>query len=152
MAQTREHPGDPAVDRKADADRGADQNGPRGGRRGWRRFRLRSSRPLGELGFDAVAFLSHRGGGKHRYCGTAQPSAAACGAPPPAAAAVSPRRWIALLPSKARGWWSPGRRSPAKYGSGIPCGLPASTRRCASAACMPRIKRLSRRTPDSALR
>lgn len=53
---------------------------------------------------------------------------------------------------KGRGWWSPGRRSPAKYGSGIPCGLPASTRRCASAVCMPRIKRLSRRKPGSVLR
>lgn len=44
---------------------------------------------LGELGFDAVAFFP-TAAAENRYCGTAQPSAAACGAPPPAAAAVSP--------------------------------------------------------------
>ncbi len=57
MAQTREHPGDPAVDRKADADRGADQNGPRGGRPRVAEVQAEVEQTLGELGFDAVAFF-----------------------------------------------------------------------------------------------
>lgn len=106
---------------------------------------------LGELGFDAVAFFPTAAAENIGIAELRSHLLQLAERPRPQQQRFA-WRWIALLPSKARGWWSPGRRSPAKYGSGIPYGLPASTRRCASAACMPRIKRLSRRTPDSALR
>ncbi len=118
---------------------------------GWRRFRQRSSRPWASWALTpSLSFPPRR-----RKTSVLRNCAAICCSLRSAPARSSSGfawRWTALLPSKARGWWSPGRRSPAKYGSGIPYGLPASTRRCASAACMLRIKRLSRRTPGSALR
>lgn len=106
---------------------------------------------LGELGFDAVAFFP-TAAAENIGIAELRSHLLQLAERPARSSSGFAWRWTALLPSKARGWWSPGRRSPAKYGSGIPCGLPASTRRCASAACMPRIKRLSRRTPGSALR
>jgi selenocysteine-specific elongation factor len=106
---------------------------------------------LRELGFDAAAFFP-TAAVENLGIAELRSHLLQLAERPIRSSGVFAWRWIALSPSKGRGWWSPGRRSPAKYGSGIPCGLPASTRRCASAVCMPRIKRLSRRTPGSALR
>lgn len=106
---------------------------------------------LRELGFDAVAFFP-TAAAENIGIAELRSHLLQLAERPTRSSSGFAWRWTVLLPSKARGWWSPGRRSPAKYGSGILCGSPASTRRCASAACMPRIKRLSRRTPGSASR
>ncbi len=108
---------------------------------------------LGELGFDAVAFFPTAAAENIGIAELRSHLLQLAERPRPAAASgFSPGAGIAPFTVKARGWWSPGTALSGEVGSGIPYGLPASTRRCASAACMPRIKRLSRRTPDSALR
>lgn len=106
---------------------------------------------LGELGFDAVAFFPTAAAENIGIAELRSHLLQLAERPRP----QQQRFRLALdraFTVKGAGLVVTGRRSPAKYGSGIPCGLPASTRRCASAACMPRIKRLSRRTPGSALR
>lgn len=150
MAQTREHRAILQLTGKPTLTVALTKTDRRGGRRGGGGSGRGRADP-GELGFDTVAFFPTAAAENIGIAELRSHLLQLAERPRPQQQRFR-SRWTALLPSKARGWWSPGQRSPAKYGSGIPCGLPASTRRCASAACMPRIKRLSRRTPGSALR